>query len=123
MIPDNPYFRHQWHDTLMTVTRISQIYGTSRPAIYQAARRFKYGPRKPQAPAPIPERVLLSSDLTEALLQSGGRYRILAHIADREGLTVRQVEQRYHRARAAEPSARPVAPDQLDLGPAMTAGA
>ena len=97
MIYNDRFFLTIWRGSV-SIVEIAQIYGTSRAAIYRAARRFGHGPRVPLKPvcdAPDPR----PKDYQEQLLWSRGRWSRLREIADLWGRTLTQVQADFHRVR------------------------
>ena len=97
MIFNDPFFREAWTMDV-TIPDIAMLNGTSRAAIYRAARRFKLGPRRPvEIVIIIPEPRPIG--YAEQLLWSKGRWAILRDIAGTYRRTITQVQADFHRAR------------------------
>jgi hypothetical protein len=97
MILDDPFFAEAWK-AHVTIPEIAQIYGTSRAAIYRAAKRFKLGPRCPTVavlqrsnPCPV--------GYQNQLIWSNGKWSLLQTIACNYSKTLTQVQKDFHRAR------------------------
>lgn len=97
MIFNDPFFREAWSMDV-AIPEIAALYGTSRAAIYRAAKRFGLGPRNPVMvveiePEPRP------TGYVEQLVWSAGRWAILQELATDYGKTSTQVQADFHRAR------------------------
>lgn len=99
-IQNDAEFARLWRSG-MSPQKIARIYGVTRPAVNRAAARFGLGKRGPEQPEKIiPETLDLGPMTIEAELAfTGGRYKFLGEIAEREGMTAQQVIIAYHRAR------------------------
>lgn len=100
MIFPEPFFVRAWESKAISVPDIALIYGTSRAAIYRAAKRFGLPPRNP--PPAEPQEVWPDNppdDLHGALLWSRGKWSLLNRVADEHGLTSIQAQTAYHRER------------------------
>lgn len=102
MIFPDEFFKTVWAADVesIKVGEIASIYGTSRAAIYRAAKRFKLGPRIAEEEKPQEKEAPFPDDYEGQLLWSKGRWSVLAEIADSHGKTMRQVQGDFHKARA-----------------------
>lgn len=101
MIFPEPFFFDAWRSETITVVEMADIYGTSRAAIYRAAKRFDLGKKNPE-PMVIVEEKPRPDTYRDELLWSKGKWSILAEISDKYGRTLTQVQADYFKAKAYE---------------------